>query len=293
MNSDEGQVSGMKIIDSHVHLGRWGKQVAYDRIIEPLRSYELDSYERVITFLDKHGIDRIVLVPIYLPNAIETFAANLRVVECATLARGKIVPGIWVDPSPNVTHFLLDAIELASDKGIRVLKTSPDAWADQYSPDPSTWDRLFQRNVETILEYARNKQAVFQIHTGSGKSNMQAIEKFLKFTGPGVTFHLVHMGSCVSGHFYLVPRLEEWLSNGLDIVCDTSLARGFAVRWILREAEIKHELADRILFASDEPWGVFESEFNKVWRCVDSQALIASKVLWDNANRIYPVWGSA
>lgn len=143
------------------------------------------------------------------------------------------------------------------------------------------------------MEYARDKCAVFQIHTGSGKSDIRIVEKFIQFAGPGITFHLVHMGNNTSGHFYLIPRLEEWISEGLDIIYDTSWSSGFALRWALREALTKPEFANRILFASDEPWSIFESELTKVLYAGEYKPKITQKVLWENANRIYQKWDVA
>jgi len=282
--------SEIKIIDSHSHIGKWGRQVFYGRRIDPFRGQERDSFEKVQVFLEKNNIDRAILVPTYCPDSTVAFETNFVLVEYARRAKGKIVPGFWVDPSPQVRNLLTNTIEFAMENRIQVLKTSPDAWADPYSPDPSTWDSVFTLGIEIILEYVRSKQAVFQIHTGSGKSNIQIIEKFIRFVGPGITFHLVHMGNTASGHFYLLPRMEEWISQGLDIVCDTSWSCGFALRWVLREALIKPEFANRILFGSDEPWSIFESEFSKVIHAAESQPCILRKVLWENADYIYPRW---
>lgn len=286
-------IGEIEIIDSHSHVGKWGKQIVYGKTIDPFRDQERDSFEKIEVFLQKYRIERAIIVPTYCPDPAVAFKTNLALVKYAERAKGKIVPGFWIDPSPKVRDLLTSAIGFAMEKSIRVLKTSPNAWTDQYSPDPSTWDSAFTKGVEIILEYMRNERAVLQIHTGPGKSDIQIVEKFIRFAGPGVTFHLVHMGNNASGHFYFLPRMEEWISEGLDIVCDTSCSCGFALRWAFSKALTKPEFANRILFASDEPWSIFESELTKVLHAGELYPEVIQKVLWENANRIYPRWDVA
>lgn len=287
-NSSLGQ---LRIFDSHVHVGRWGQQTIYGKLIDPFKGREIDSFEKAKAFLRNHHVRRVVLVPVYSPDPSAAFKINPAIVQCAQQSKETIIPGFWVDPSPGVQHLLNDAIKLAAEKKIRVLKTSPDAWADPYSPDPSTWDHPFTIGVNMILGFLRDNRGIFQIHTGSGKSNIQIIEKFIRYAGSEITFHLVHMGRTAGGHFYLLPRIVEWLSEGIDVVCDTSGAWGFALRWVIQEANKSPELAERILFASDEPWGIFESEIGKILHAAENDPKTVQKFLWENANRVYPVWG--
>lgn len=283
----------MRVIDSHIHVGSWGKQNIDTKQIEPLKNQEFDSFKRLETFLYRHKLHRVVVVPMYCPEPTIAFKTNIQLVKYAQLGEGKVIPGFWVDPSPRVRHLLNESIELATKLKITVLKTSADAWAEKYSPDPSTWDSNLKKGIEKILQYLSDNNAIFQIHTGHGKSDIRLVEKLIRFTGPGITFHLLHMGNNASGHFYMIPRFVEWLSHGLDIVCDTSRAYGFAIRWILRRASAEPKLADRILFASDEPWGVFDGELFKVLHAGEKDQKIMQKVLWKNADRVYRKWGAA
>lgn len=277
----------MRVIDSHLHVGSWGKQTVHSKEIEPFNNQELDSFQRIRAFLHRHKIARAVVVPMYSPEPTFAFRTNIELVKLAQQGEGSIIPGFWVDPSPEVRHLLNESLELAAKWKISVLKTSPDAWAENYSPDPSTWDHNLEKGIERILQYSSNSNAILQIHTGHGKSDIRAVEKLMHFAGPGITFHLVHMGNDVSGHFYMIPRLVEWISRNLDIVWDTSRAWGFAVRWILRKASAEPRIANRILFASDEPWGVFDAELSKVLHASESNQEIMQKVLWKNAERLY------
>lgn len=120
-------ISKIKVIDSHAHVGKWGKQTVYGKIIDPFGGQERESFEKVQRFLGKHQIDRAVLVPTYCPDPTVAFKTNFTLVEYARQAKGKIVPGFWVDPSPKVQYLLTETINFAKEKGIRVLKTSPNA----------------------------------------------------------------------------------------------------------------------------------------------------------------------
>lgn len=280
----------IRVIDSHVHVGKWEQQTAHGRVIEPFKGKELDSLPRIQKYLDRYQIERAVFVPIYCPDPNIAFNTNKTLVLFAQQSKGRIVPGFWVDPSPQVRHLLDETINLATDWKIRVLKTSPDAWAQEYTPDPSTWDSILAKGVKKILEYAYKNRAIIQIHTGSGKSDIRIVEKFIRYAGSEIIFHLVHMGRTVNGHFYMIPRFSEWILEGFNIFCDTSLACGFAVRWLLCEAITSAEVASRILFASDEPWGSFDSEFSKIINVNKVEPAILQKVLWDNANLLYKTW---
>ncbi len=232
-----GSPGKLRIFDSHVHVGRWGQQTIYGKLVDPFIEREIDSFEKVQAFMRNQDVRRTVLVPIYSPDPSAAFKINLVIVQYAEQAKGTIIPGFWVDPSPGVRHLLNDALELAIEKKIRVLKTSPDAWADPYSPDPSTWDHPFTVGVNMILKFLRDSHGIFQIHTGSGKSNIQIIEKFIRYAGSEITFHLVHMGGSVGGHFYLIPRLEEWAAEG-SMSCATRHWPG-ALRYSGRSVKLK------------------------------------------------------
>jgi predicted TIM-barrel fold metal-dependent hydrolase len=176
---------------------------------------------------------------------------------------------------------------MARKKNVRVLKTSPPTWETEYSPDPDSWDSSFEESISMILDFARNTRCVIQIHTGSKKSQICLIERLVRYAGPEVRFHLVHMGNTASGHFYLIPRLKDWLEEGLNVVCDTSCAGGFAVRWLFDLAAKNKILRKSIVFASDEPWGIFQSELAKVVDAAKGNSKLLEAVLWKNASRIY------
>jgi len=254
----------LKIFDSHIHVGKYGIQKIHDKKIEPLHNYELHSFKKLISFLKISNIKRAVIVPIYLPKTEETFKINKTTIDFSEISEGKLIPGLWVDPSPSVRKMLEATLELASKHNIKVFKTSPDVWERHYTPDPATWDSTFEKGIEIIFNNIKHCSGILQIHTGSKKSDIKIIEKLMYYLPSEITFHLVHMGRKVGGHFYLIPKLKKWIDHGIKVYCDTSGACGFAVRWIFQKASKNKRIADRILFASDEPWEIFESELHKV-----------------------------
>ena len=138
-----------------------------------------------------------------------------------------------------------------------------------------------------ILEYIHARRAIFQIHTGSGKGEPYLVEKFMRFLGSDTKIHLVHLGGTVRGHFFIIPRLSQWLSEGYRVFCDTSCAYGFSLRWLFREASNEISIANSILFASDEPWSIYESEVTKVLKAGEQYPDLIEKILWKNASSLY------
>ena len=228
-----------------------------------------------------------MIVPIYTRKQEEAFLLNEFVLQVAKEMPHQIIPGFWVDPSPPMHEHLGSALKLADTHNIMVLKTSPETWDSDYSPNPNTWDSSFRNNIGSILDYAKAKKATIQIHTGSGKSDVRLIDKLIHYAGKDVSFHLVHLGNTINGHFYLLSNLSQWVQDGYQVLADTALARGFAVRWLSDLADQDSILQHSIMFASDEPWGSFPSEFAKIIDATDGKAELRDAMLWFNAKRIY------
>jgi predicted TIM-barrel fold metal-dependent hydrolase len=275
------------IIDSHCHFGKWGPQQYFNRIIDPFSGKGLATPEDVTHYCDKKQLSMIILVPIYESNIERSYAHNEGILKCAKASKNLIVPGFWVDPLLGSRKLLKDAISLAADTGIRVLKMSPSNWQGGYSADPDTWDASFIDGINFITNYGRRERCVIQIHTGGQKSDIRAVEKMMRRLADGLTFHLVHMGGRINSHFYFIPRLAEWLDEGLDVYCDTSLATDFAVRWIVAEALRNPRILPRILFASDAPWGTHETELMKLIIATNGEEHPLKLILFDNAFGLY------
>lgn len=279
--------SDIKIIDSHFHIGKWGKQTIFNKDIEPFENREYDSYKKIIHYLKEKRIDKIVGVPVYSSNTFSTFSINYSIYEYAKKNKEIIIPGFWIDPSPKCYSTLINTLNFADEKNIKVFKIAPNIWEKNYSLDPITWDKDFKKSINLIIDFLREKKAILQIHTGSKKSSIQTIEKFFKFAKDGFTIHLVHLGNTISGHFYLVPRIEKWISDGIDVIFDTSLSRAFALKWLISKYSKNLTILNRILFASDEPWSFFEVEFIKVLYASDEKPEIYNRIFWFNPNHYY------
>jgi predicted TIM-barrel fold metal-dependent hydrolase len=101
-----------------------------------------------------------------------------------------------------------------------------------------------------------------------------------------VKIHIVHFGGGVSGHIKLVPRFLAWVEQGYKVYTDTTWAIGFGARWLLTEIEKSGVGADRVLFASDEPWSDFWGEYYKIAGADVSQEL-KDRVLYRNFEELY------
>jgi len=97
-----------------------------------------------------------------------------------------------------------------------------------------------------------------------------------------VRVHLVHLGGGVSGHIKLIGgRFFDWVAAGKRVYTDTSWAVGFAPRWLAAEIERRGLGHDRLLFASDEPWGDHPGELARLAAAVGDGEL-ARHVFVDN-----------
>jgi predicted TIM-barrel fold metal-dependent hydrolase len=239
--------------------------------------------------LDMNSVLKAVVVPTYAPNGhAATSLLNSELLDVAAEFPSRIVPGIWVDPSVDSPADLSKTLGVASKAGVFVLKMSADVWRGTSTLDPSTWSVRVRRGMATILEYSTAKAGVIQIHTGSGRSDVASAEALMRHADTDdFCLHLVHMGNSVGGHFYLVPRLASWIRWGWNFVIDTSLARAFAVRWLVRCISEHPELAEHVLFASDEPWGSCAEELAKLRDAVEPDMKLQRRILWDNPVRIY------
>ena len=59
-------------------------------------------------------------------------------------------------------------------------------------------------------------------------------------------------------------RLFDWIEAGKQVWTDTSWAIGFAPTWLVAEIEKRGVGHDRILFATDTPWGDHAGEYARL-----------------------------
>lgn len=275
------------IVDAHCHFGAFGVQSLGGRHVAPLTGHELADFQHVFDYIDRYGLACVVLLPIYAPDPAHAFLLNTAVVQCAHASNGRVIPGLWVDPSPAMREHLARTLALAKTSDVHVLKTSADVWAGVVTPDPSTWSVDVRKGMSDIIDYASGSKCLLQIHTGSGRSDIKEIERLFLWAPRNISFQLVHMGNGVRGHCYVLSRLTEWIAEGVSVYCDTSLARGFAVRWMTREIRAAPLLADRFLFASDEPWGICQSELAAILEATEHCSETRAAVLGGNARKLF------
>lgn len=209
--------------------------------------------------LDREGVERAVVLPNYgVPDASVSFSLNPLVLEAAA-ADDRVRCGIWVSPRPQDAELTDAALKLAGEPGVVALKTSfllgGRADAEDCLPQ-----------LEKIFTTAKDRDLIVHIHTSPGaSSDIDVVGTLVDKYGDDVKIHLVHLGGGVSAHIKLIgSRFFDWIAAGKKVYTDTSWAVGFAPRWLAAEIEKRGVGADRLLFASDEPWGDFAGELARM-----------------------------
>jgi uncharacterized protein len=235
----------------------------------------------LIADLDAEGTERALVLPNYgVPQAELSFSFNDLVLEAAG-ADDRIRCGLWVSPRPQDAELTSAALALAGENGVVALKTSfllggrPD--------DPECAPQL-----EAIFAAARTHGLVVHIHTSAGAaSDIDQVGLLVDKYADNVKIHLVHMGGGVSGHIKLISqRFFDWIVAGKQVYTDTSWAVGFAPRWLAAEIERRGIGQDRVLFASDEPWGDYAGELARM-RAAAGDGELGALMLRDNFTTLY------
>ena len=265
------------INDAHRHLGVmpafafYGGPPAHPDILARATVAEL------LADLDAEGTERALVLPNYgVPQAEVSFSFNELVLEAAA-ADDRIRCGLWVSPRPQDAELTSAALALAGERGVVALKTSfllggrPD--------DPECAPQL-----EAIFAAARTHGLVVHIHTSAGAaSDIDQVGLLVDRYADDVKIHLVHMGGGVSGHIKLISqRFFDWIEAGKQVYTDTSWAVGFAPRWLAAEIERRGIGQDRVLFASDEPWGDYAGELARM-RAAAGDGELGAWMLYDKS----------
>lgn len=213
----------------------------------------------LIADLDREGTERALVLPNYgVPDASVSFGFNELVLDAAA-KDDRIRCGLWVSPRPQDASMNATALALASEPGVVALKTS--FLLGGAVDDPACAD-----NIEEIFSTARRLGLVVHVHTSPGAaSDIDQVGKLVERYGDDVKIHLVHFGGGMSGHIKLISdRFFKWIEDGKQVYTDTSWAIGFAPRWLAAEIERRGIGQDRVLFASDEPWGDYIGELARM-----------------------------
>lgn len=235
----------------------------------------------LVADLDAEGTERALVIPNYgVPDAAVSFSFNELVLEAAS-KDDRIRCGLWVSPRPQDAELTATALSHAGERGVRVLKTSflLGGRVDEPACIPQ---------IDRIFDVARSRGLVVHVHTSSGgASDIDEIGSLVERYGDDVKIHLVHMGGGVSAHIKLIgSRLFDWIESGKQVYTDTSWAVGFAPRWLVKEIERRGIGHDRLLFASDEPWGDHVGELARL-RAAAGDGELASLILRDNFTALY------
>lgn len=277
-----------KVFDAHGHIGKFGSWTMKKNVVEPFVGREIENYEDQENYMKKNNIAKAIIMPHYTPDQSIPYDKYNPIVFETISKLDNVYGAVWVSPLPENTEKTKEVLNSLPIEKIVALKMSPDSWPKgKYTPDPKTWDEEFKSNMELIIDAAKKHDLVIQTHTGSNNSEIMEYVPFVESYGKGVKIQFVHMGGSAGGHFAFVPRFIEWLKEGYEFYCDTSFCKGFGPSWLVQEMQEKYPKGlDNIMFACDNPWGIFESEY---WRieAIDCSDEIKQKIFYDNANNLY------
>lgn len=239
------------------------------------------SIDDFVADLDREGTERALVLPNYgVPDIGVTFALNDLVVEAANRS-DRIRAGVFVSPRPQDAAFNDKALSLAGETGVVALKTT-------FLLGGSADDETCRPQLDAIFAKAREHNLVVHVHTSPGAaSDIDRIGLLVDEYADDVAIHLVHLGGGMSGHIKLIGgRFFDWIAAGKRVYTDTSWAIGFAARWLVSEIERRGIGHDRLLFASDEPWGDHAGELARL-AAATGDGELARLVFHDNFAALY------
>jgi predicted TIM-barrel fold metal-dependent hydrolase len=239
-----------RVFDAHRHLGvlpafpfYGGPPVRPDVRARP-------TIKQLLADMDAEGTERALVLPNYgVPDPEVAFSFNELCVEAAA-ADERIRCGLWVSPRPEDEPRTDASLALAAESGVRALKLS-------FLLGGRATDPACRPALDRIFAAAQRHNLVVHVHTSPGAaSDIDEVGHLVEWYADQVAVHLVHFGGGMSGHIKLIGgRFFDWVSAGKRVYTDLSWAIGFAPRWLAEEISRRGVGHDRVLFASDEPWG--------------------------------------
>ena len=232
--------------DAHRHLG---VLPAYPFYGGPPVNPDISAratIDGLVADLDREGTQRALVLPNYgVPDPDVAFGLNELVVEAAQRDE-RILAGLWVSAKAGDEERTARALRLAGEPGVRALKLSFLLGGGPADP-----------GLGPIFAAAREHDLTVHVHTSPGAaSDIDRVGELVERYGDDVRIHLVHFGGGMSGHIKLIGgRFFDWIAAGKQVYTDLSWAIGFAPRWLAAEIDRRGLGHDRVLFASDEPWG--------------------------------------
>jgi predicted TIM-barrel fold metal-dependent hydrolase len=247
------------VSDAHRHLGVLPAYPFYGG--PPVRPdiRARASIAELIADMDAEGTERALVIPNYgVPDPEVAFSFNELCVEAAALD-DRVRAALWVSPLARDAERNRMALSLAGEAGVRALKLS---FLLGGRPD----DPACRPQLDEIFAVAAEHCLVVHVHTSPGAaSDIDAVGWLVDTYASSVAVHLVHFGGGMSGHIKLTgQRFFDWIAAGKRVYTDLSWAIGFAPRWLADEVGRRGIGHDRILFASDEPWGDHAGEYARL-----------------------------
>lgn len=273
------------VFDGHSHIGELPPYAFYD-LTEPVKPtvYDFPDTKSYLDHLDTVGVERALVLPNYgVPDQQAAFSLNPVMLDAVT-STDRLVGGLWVSFLPQNRESTMDALRHAGEDGIVALKTT---FLLGGTPNPDDWDQETEEIAEACFDAAEEHDLVFHFHTSpGGASDISNFIPLVQRYAKRVKTYLVHFGGGVSGHIRLVPKFLDWVEEGYRVYTDTTWSIGFGARWLMTEIENRGVGHDRVLFASDEPWSDFWSEYYKIRNAPVGDEL-KDRILHRNAVELY------
>lgn len=267
--------------DAHRHLG---VLPAYPFYGGPAVSADIGAratIDELLADMDREGTERALVIPNYgVPDPDIAFSFNELVVEAATRS-DRISAALWVSPLERDAERTAGALALAAEPGVKALKIS---FLLGGRPD----DPACQPGLDAIFGAAREHGLVVHVHTSPGAaSDIDQVGRLVESYGDDTKIHLVHFGGGMSGHIKLIGhRFFDWIDRGKQVYTDLSWAIGFAPRWLMDEISRRGAGQDRVLYASDEPWGDQPGEYARL-RAVAGDGELADLIFRGTFDQLY------
>lgn len=239
------------------------------------------TIEELIADLDAERTERALVIPNYgVPDPSHSFSFNELVVEAAG-KHDRISAALWASPRPQDAELTTKALALAGEPGVKALKIS--FLLGGAADDPECLVQL-----DKIFATAKQHDLTVHIHTSPGAaSDIDKVGMLVDRYGDDHRIHLVHFGGGMSGHIKLIGgRFFDWIESGKQVYTDLTWAIGFAPHWLAAEIDRRGIGGDRILFATDQPWGDFAGEFHRMIDATGDKEL-SEMIFHGNYDRLY------
>ncbi|MXG90036.1 amidohydrolase family protein [Nocardioides flavescens] len=267
--------------DAHRHIGVLPSYPFYGG---PAISADVTAKATVTEFLrslDEEGVERALVLPNYgVPDPDVAFGHNHLALEAAQ-RDDRVRCGLWLSPKASDAERNDAALALAGEDGVVALKTSFLLGGSPTDPDCA-------EQLDRIFTTAAERDLVVHVHTSpGGASDVDQVGTLVERYGDTARIHLVHLGGGMSGHMKLIGhRLFDWIETGKQVYTDASWSIGFAAGWLVQEIERRGTGHDRVLFATDTPWGDFAGEHARLAAAAGDGELAAA-FFHDNFSALY------